>query len=286
MKVHRASAFASIERALERAKSATKEREAGQANLFGLLSAGSDSSGFGASSGDRYVDAVSWDSKELLSYEKKSLGFFLSGHPLDRYGRLPYTNTAQVAEMPERSKVRVLGIVEGYRERPIKSSQNGAKMAFFELEDTYGRLEAKVRPEQVDTLAPVLTSGEPVVIKGFLVYDRRNANEDEDESAVEANPQILIDSAVLLTEALKTEAKSVHLLLHQDRVKRERVSQLVDLFHQHRGQCSVSMKLVMNDGAEVNFAVGQQFRIEPNDQMLAGLERIFEEKVASIHLSS
>ncbi len=279
--VTRASAAASIELALERARAASKDREAGQSNLFGLFAAASVGAGGGggkasAGSGDKYVEAAPWDLRELLVNEKKALGFYLSGHPLDRYGRLPYTQTDAVADQGERAKVRLAGMVEGYRERPMKT---GGKMAFFELEDRMGRIEVKVRATQVEAYAAVLSSGEPIVLKGMVVYDRRN---EDEEDASEPTPQILLDEAVLLADAIRSETRGVAIRLSQSRARKDHLLKLAEHLKACRGGCPVTLTIILDDGAEVQLGLGNEFRVEPSDPMLAGLERLFGEKVAEL----
>ena len=289
LSVSRASACASIELALERARAASKDREAGQSNLFGLFAAASASNGgktsATAGSGDRYTEAPPWDTRELLQHEKKALGFYLSGHPLDRYGRLSVTTTDAVADEGERAKVKLAGMVEGYRERLLKGGMGaGGKMAFFELEDRMGRIEVKVRPTQVEAYSAVLTSGEPIVVRGMVVYDRRN--EDEDESGAEPTPQILLDEAVLLSDHLRTETRGVAIKLAHERVRKEQLVRLAKLLGECRGGCPVTLTFVLDGGAEVALALGSEYRVEASDQMLAGLERLFGEKVVELRTSA
>ncbi len=277
--VSRASAAASVELALERSKAATKDRNAGQSDMFGLFAAAAPEKA-AAISGDRYVDAAPWDSRELLLFEKKSLGFYLSGHPLDRYGRLAVINTADVADQQERSKVKLAGMVEGYRERPMKTG--GGKMAFFELEDRMGRIEVKVRPQQVDAFASVLSSGEPIVLKGMIAYDRRNQDEADEDNAAEPTPQILLDEAQLLADFIRTETRGVSLRIAHERARTEQLHKLAELFRTCRGGCPVTLTLALDDGTEVSLALGQEFRVEASDPMLAGLERLFGDRVAEL----
>ena len=280
--VNRPSAIGSVEVALERARAASKDREAGQSNLFGLFAAATPKSSVGAgASGDRYAEAAPWDLRELLVHEKKSLGFYLSGNPLDRYGHLSgMQSTIDVGDQGERAKVRLAGMVEGYRERPIKSGAGG-KMAFFELEDRVGRIEVKVRPAQVETYGAVLTSGEPIAVRGMVVYDRRNEDE-ADETAAEPTPQILLDEAVLLGDAIRADTRAVAIKIASERARKELLSRLADHLRTCRGGCPVTLTLVLDDGAEVQLALGQDWRVEPSDAMLAGLERLFGEKVAEL----
>src|SRR5262249_2729113 len=121
--VSRARAYAGVDRALERSRSATRERESGQTNMFGALEAkatnGAPKNGLG-----EYPEAVSWDRMELLRREKEALGCYVSGHPLFRYGtksqRMGVTPTTEVASQDPWSPVSVAGMVEGYQERLFK----------------------------------------------------------------------------------------------------------------------------------------------------------------------
>jgi DNA polymerase-3 subunit alpha len=282
--VSRACASASIERALERSKAATKDRAAGQADMFGLFAAATQKTGgsAAAASGDKYVDAPPWDSRLLLAHEKKALGFYLSGHPLDRYGRLPVLTTDQIADQEERAKIRLAGMVEGYRERVMKAGSGaGQKMAFFELEDRMGRIEVKCRPTAVENYASVLTSGEPLVIKGMIAYDRRNQDENEEEAS-EPTPQVLLDEAIPLSDFIRSETKSIALRIAHDRARREHLQTLAELLRVFRGPCPISLTLCLDDGAEVQLALGPEFRVEASDPMLAGLERLFGDRVAEL----
>lgn len=84
IRVSRAQAFLAIELALERLRSASRDREVGQTNLFGLLEAASTSkvkSGEGLSNTPRQKTGIA--TKCLC--ERQVLGFYVSGHPLERY---------------------------------------------------------------------------------------------------------------------------------------------------------------------------------------------------------
>ncbi|MFI5299323.1 MAG: DNA polymerase III subunit alpha [Polyangiales bacterium] len=281
--VHRAGAHASIERAMERSKAASKDRSAGQSSLFGLFAAAtavstsataSAQTGVG-SSGDRYADVEPWDSRELLSHEKKALGFYLSAHPLDRYGPLPVQSTESLAGKEERTKVKLAGMVEGFRERVMKTGASaGQKMAFFELEDKHGRVEVKVRPQQLEACAAVLASGEPVMIKGIIGYDRRQSDDAGEDDAVEPTPQVVLDDALLLSSAIAQETRAVTLRLTSDRARKETLVRLAELLRTCRGGCPVAMLIAIEDGSEVLLDLGLEFRVQANEALLAGVERL------------
>ena len=140
--------------------------------MFGLLDAGAHQKGAGSGkpAAGGYVTSVeAWDRRELLVRERKALGFYVSGHPLERYlkgnGALAKMGLVPTSSLPSASDwavVTIAGMVEGYRERIFKDG--GGKVAFFDLEDLSGRVTVKVRANQIDTYAAVLTAGEPVVV--------------------------------------------------------------------------------------------------------------------------
>jgi DNA polymerase-3 subunit alpha len=189
-------------------------------------------------------------------------------------------STADVADQQERSKVKLAGMVEGYRERPMKTG--GGKMAFFELEDRMGRIEVKVRPQQVDTFATVLASGEPIVLKGMVAYDRRNQDNEDEENASEPTPQILLDEAQLLSDFIRIETRAVLLRIAHERARNDSLQKLAELLRTCRGGCPVTLTLSLDDGAEVQLALGPEFRVEASDPMLAGLEKLFGDRVAEL----
>ena len=59
----------------------------GQTSLFGLFAAAEPAPGGApaAQQGEIYPEIEAWSPKQLLAFEKEALGFYVSGHPLDRY---------------------------------------------------------------------------------------------------------------------------------------------------------------------------------------------------------
>nr|MBP9112957.1 DNA polymerase III subunit alpha [Polyangiaceae bacterium] len=171
IRVSRAQAFLAIELALERSRSASRDREVGQTNLFGLLEAASTSKVKSGEGSLEYPKTENWDRHEMLVREKQALGFYVSGHPLERYlkgtsslGRLEAVPLAMANTLDDYKVVKVVGMVEGYREKVLRD--NAGKIAFFELEDMTGRVNVKMRGRDIETYGALLTRGEPVIVTG------------------------------------------------------------------------------------------------------------------------
>ncbi|UQA56525.1 DNA polymerase III subunit alpha [Polyangium aurulentum] len=278
--VTRARAFAALDQALERGRSASKDRERGQTSLFGLFDKAAPAA---EKMLDEYPQCEPWDLREALVREKQSLGFYVSGHPLDRYGaelgRFEVVPAGSLANKEPWARVRVAGMIEGYRERIFKGG--GGKMAFFHLEDTGGRVEVKVRDKQIETYGAILQSTEPVLVSGKVSFPQVEEGA-EDEQAAPREPTLMLDEVVLLADAIRAETKSVRIRVHARRATREHIGKLGDVLRSSPGACPVQLLIQLDDGAEAVLALGRGFFVEPNDGMLGRLEKLFGEKVAEL----
>ena len=280
--VTRARAYAAIDRALERSRSASRDRERGQSTMFGIfeqVSAKSSANGHKAASPlDDYPPApVEWDKIEALKREREALGCYVSGHPLFRYqsklGRLGVVFSTKVSSEDPWSMVSIAGIVENYQEKVFKSGTG--KAAFLEIEDMYGRVHAKVRGDRIETYAHLLTSGDPVLISGKVSFPMTEEPDEEREATV------LVDSVELLSDAALKATRSVSIKLDADRTQRRDFEALKVLIQGSPGPCPVELVLSLGEGTEAVLDLDGT-RVTPNDHFLGGLERMFGTTVAEL----
>ena len=279
--ISRARAFASIEIALERSRDASRDRERGQESLFGLFEAAEAQSG--ATKQSEYLQCEAWDRREMLVREQKALGFFVSGHPLERYlrgaaalkklGAIPIN---QAASMDDWAAVKVCGMVEGYRERIFKDG--GGKIAFLELEDLTGRLQVKVRANAIETYAPILSGGEPVLVSGKLSFPR----DEHEESEGPREPTLFLNEAVPLIDAVRAGVNAIALRVHEESLDEAKLTQMREVLQRAPGACPISMVLTLQSGAEATLLLPEELRVEVGDPVLSGLERVFGEQVAEL----
>src|SRR5690606_32628893 len=112
--IHRAELLENYPKFLGRADSVQRDREVGQGSLFALAEE------------DEVLQRIEitpvqpWSRRLELAYEKETLGFFLSDHPLNGMDHL-FRNwiTCSLSELPEQTakkRVVVAGLVDGLRE--------------------------------------------------------------------------------------------------------------------------------------------------------------------------
>ncbi|MGA2449978.1 MAG: DNA polymerase III subunit alpha [Polyangiaceae bacterium] len=284
--VSRARAFASIDVALERSRAASRDRAAGQTSLFGLFDARGDSERSRPPSAGDYAMTDGWDQREMLVRERQSLGFYVSGHPLERYlrgadglAKIGATAIAECSKMDDWTQVRLAGMAEGYRERVFKDG--GGKAGFFELEDLTGRVSVKVRGREVEQCAPLLTSGEPVLVVGKVSFPQRSDDPDDDAEG-SREPTILLNEARLLSDVVRAETRSVCLRVHAERTRPEDLVKLSRVLELAKGACPVALCVVLADGAEAVLSLGEPWSVDAHDAFLSGVERIFGEQIAEL----
>ena len=277
--VHRSQAFIAIEQAVERGKRIQAERSSGQESLFGLMGGEDDAQAY-EHPGGSFPVLDPWDSREQLSREKGTLGFYVSGHPLDRYRsellRFCDATTESVARLENNRQVTVGGTVEGYRERRTKM---GHTMAFFHIEDALGRVEVIVRPKPLerDGLREALKSGQPILLSGRVKHE---VDRNDDSAAPEA--KILLEEATLLSDALHARTTSITVRLPVATIDRTKLDSLRSMLEQYPGPCPVSLELSSPGDWRVNLAETGLF-VDPTDALLTGLERLFGAKVCELH---
>jgi DNA polymerase-3 subunit alpha len=177
--------FDSIDKAMDQAQKAQRDREQGQHGLFGLF----DESPAAGRKHDDLTHGPDWEESDRLTYEKEVLGFFVSGHPLDKYAEklrnLPgIISVAEALERkpPERvwgkqsdpaDEIQVAGTLLGMA--PRKSKRDGKIYAMGQLEDATGKIDVICFSRDYERLGEQLKTEAPVVIRGVLMGEEDSA---------------------------------------------------------------------------------------------------------------
>jgi DNA polymerase III subunit alpha len=264
--VSRARVFAAIGLASERAAEAQRDRDSGQTNLLALLSGG-------ASKG-KYPPCDEWMPKELLANEKEALGFYISGHPLDRYAgeirRFTNATAANCTEKGERAEVVLAGVVTNYQERPMKNGQG--KYAFLTLEDHSGQIELIVNSRKVEEYRDLLSRDEPLLVTGSV-----DTPFGEGEAARE---RLRFLDAKLLSKVRAEKSSLLDIKLNADVVKEDQLVALEKLLRNHQGGCKAVLRMEIPLRSESVLALGDDYKIAATDDLLARIEQIFGARVA------
>ncbi|WP_428265921.1 DNA polymerase III subunit alpha, partial [Haliangium sp.] len=272
--LHRARLFATIEAAMERGAQEQRDRRSGQTSLFGLMAPAESPAGDGLP--ETYPEVEEWSAKDLLAFEKESLGFYISGHPLDRYradlGRYANAVTTDFIEGKRPAGPAAIGgVVSAYRERVTRKGDG--KLAFFQLEDASGQLEVVVFPKTFEKVRPVLVLDEPILCTGKVV--------DEGEGAQHAW-KMLLEDAKPLAELRMSQTTRVDIHINADRVTPEQIDSLERILAASRGECQAVLHLEIPHRSATALWLGRDWNVSPSDELLARIERLFGAPVARL----
>lgn len=242
---NRAQMIAAIDSAMERSQKLQRAREIGQHGLFGGAAAAATAPALEMQS---LPDIPEAPEHELLAAEYSVLGFYVSGHPLDKYAdRLQEWKTVELSTIEGRRNgedLTVAGII--VQSRPMRSRQ-GRRWAILTLQDQTGVSEALVFPEAFGKLEPILKAATPLLVKA------RVAVEDV------GTRLIVSDARPLDRVAEQTPSNGASML--RVRVSRGAIDATVldrldELFSSRPGRCRVAFQLIGEDGSEatIDFA--------------------------------
>ncbi len=274
----------SLERAIDRGAKAAKDRASGQSSLFGVLGGGPGDVGTGSVASmafslerpDVYVDASAdhdiWTDRELLSKEKAALGFYLSGHPLDRHAEelsRCATPCGRARTYERWQDVSVGGVVTGLRERTTKK---GSRMAMFTVEDLTGGIECICFSEAYLACEAMLKSDDAVVVHGKA----RPEGEGEDKVV-----RIRVERVEKLEDVREREACFLTVTVAPESLTRARIARLRELLGTHPGRCRAYLKVRRENRWEAVIRMDDR-RVRPGDELIASLDRLFGDRVTHV----
>ncbi len=178
---HRAQQFAAVDTVLAEASLAQAELASGQGTLFALAAPGDAGAGGGAATLACAAPAApplpavaEWSEAERLAREKEAVGFFVSGHPLNRFAtEVALFGTRTTAELGEWTdeKLAVAAVVTAVKRQIARRS--GAEWARLVAEDFHGTATCLVFPEAWGKLARVVAAdGAYLLLGGYTARDR------------------------------------------------------------------------------------------------------------------
>jgi DNA polymerase III subunit alpha len=165
-----------LEATADSAQRAKDEKERGQETLFGMFGAaqkaGPGSEASKRASTDGPTAPEEWPEEEKLRYEKETLGFYITGHPLNRYSedlQLFANATTETLHRHVDEVVNIAGIVSQLKKSKIKKGPNeGKMMAKFILDDQTGSVDVVVFADLYAKYVNWLDNGVAVLVAGTV----------------------------------------------------------------------------------------------------------------------
>ena len=253
----RAPVLVALDDALEKAQIMQRDRQSGQINIFELLRSKKKTVP------PQLPEAPDWDARTTIQYEKETLGFYISGHPLDFYAdqvaSICSADTQSVKEKRDGTEVTLCGMLSIVKEMTTKK---GDRMAFLSLEDKEGILEIVSFADTFSEARPLLDGDEPLVVIGKL-------QQDEKGNKVRAERILTLDEAQVQT------VDSVRIRLHTDRLDRDGLTRLRHLLMNHPGDCKTFLHLTVEGKGEAVVALNSKLQVKPTRSFFEEMNQHF-----------
>lgn len=255
-----------VEEVMRAGQQIQDDRSSSQISLFGSVG------GVPQEIARRPHTVPEWPVNQRLAFEREALGFYISGHPLEKFRnelkKLGAITTADVKARGKSGEVRVGGVVTALK---LKNTKKGDRYATFTLEDWLGTIETIVWPDTYRKIAAVISADEPIIVsaRADITEERCTLIVDKMESMLALRDRNATHGVLLLKEHDKLE---------------ERLARLMGVLSKHAGSCPVRVKLEV-EGAEVNIQLKDNnqaaVRVVPSEALCEEVEQLFGRPVLS-----
>ena len=264
---HRAQLFAVIEKALNYGSKKQMQASSDQVDIFGIMAPSErplDSGVF------VLPDIPRWSHAEELAKEKELLGFYASGHPLDKYRfEIETFGTYRIgSETPvkEGAELRVGGMIADIRQIIDKK---GKPMAFVKLEGFGGTMEAVVFSSVMDGCADKLRKENVVMITGKASHRNDSLN-------------IITDGVMTMEDALEKFTGKIMIQLSHEQLVNGVLEKLADVLKTNQkavkekngNTCEILLSVDIPEHNAIAKYKVNKFRAVPNHELFKALHTV------------
>ncbi len=257
----RAQLMAVLDRAIEGAQKTQRDAESGQHGLFGVFQQEEVSS-----SNHKLPDVPDWDEHTRLANEKEILGFFITGHPLEKYRDklqdLHALTTEEVCAMKSSTgkdeTITTAGIITSLR---VLKSKRGDFYAQGALEDMLGSVEMLVFPEAYRKLQDKVKLEVPVLIRGGVRIEEG------------ANPKLTVSDISPLEDVKVPLPRSLRIRIPLETSSELTVDALYALCTERKGEAKVLFD-VERQGDFMVVMEAEGYNVQPDRNFIARVEEL------------
>ncbi len=249
--VNRASLMASLSIACQHAEQQTKLGN--QGDLFGALA---------HEHTPDYVLVEEFPASQLLAFEKETLGWYLSGHPLSVYGdELNHLATAHISQLtPSEKTVTIAGQLTALK---VITTKRGDRMGIATLDEAGAKIDCVIFSEELDNCRGILQKNTILIIDGIVDNDKFSGG-----------IRLTVKRAQSLSQARELLAEALMIRLTSDELKLCLTEEFKNCLTQNAGNCPVQLSYRF-DNSMVDCLLGARFQVKPTDELLNQLRQIF-----------
>ena len=264
----RARLWSELEQALQGADQVARNAESGMTDLFGGL-------GTAMAPPPTSTDVRPFSAEQRLEGEKQTLGFYLTGHPIESHlGELRHFCAPIDTVRVGRGKQIVAGTVVNLRTR---RSRRGDTMGFALIDDRSGRMEVSFFSEVYERDRAKVEKDRLVVVEGEVQKDDFTGGF-----------KMLAERALSMEDARQRFSTGLHIELCDGAATQDAAHHLQEALAPHvseNGGCPVVIRY-RSQQAEGSIRLGSGWRLRASDDLLARLRSKFGPDRVTCHYAS
>ncbi|MFA6078909.1 MAG: DNA polymerase III subunit alpha [Candidatus Omnitrophota bacterium] len=264
--LYRSQLSSMIDRALDVAGGAQKDRLNGQLSFFDKFE---DQENF-KKQYQEIPNIPEWPENQLLANEKEMLGFYITKHPLARFESIVRTfstcSTTGLRNLKDGDEVLIGGIIS--KAKFTTTRKTNEKMAIATLEDLDGVVELLVFPITFAKSADLVKPDAMIFVKGRV-------------SLREEDPKIVANEIAALESVRAKYTKAISIQLVMAGLEKTALDNLKKVLSRYPGKVPVYLKFVKPDGKKSLVSIGNGLAVEPHDGLVRDVEKIFGSNVIS-----
>jgi DNA polymerase-3 subunit alpha len=250
-----------LDRAMERAQKAARDAAPGQHGLFGVFQQEESEA-----NQDKLPNIPDWDEQTRLAAEKEILGFFITGHPLEKYkDKLADLQALRIDEIAAMTRstgkdetIATAGIIANVR---VLKSKRGDFYAQATLEDMSGSIDMIVFPEAYKRLGDKVKLEVPVLVRAGVRIEEG------------ANPKITAAEIMPLEEARVPLPRAIRIRVPLETAGEATVDDLHSLFKERKGEARVLFD-VERAGDFMVVMEAEGYNVLPDRNFIARVEQL------------
>ncbi len=255
-----------LDRAIDQGQKAQRDRLSGQKGLFQAMPSATSSTAVEAESPEEWPDAIRW------SYEKETLGFYLTGHPLQQYRaeleQFSQMHSHELTEEVSGKDVTIGGLITGVK---LLRTRKGNQMATFVLEDLTGSVEALLWPNSYERYRSLLESDAPMLVLGRCEADAKG------------KLRLLCSEIKPLATLWSSSVQKASITIPLPHLDEEKAEQLESLLQRHPGGCPLHFELVNNQAYRIRLIPQDDLAINPIPAFISEVEHLFGESSVKLY---
>lgn len=272
LSVGRSTLLHNLSNAISLAEQHSQNSSSGQDDMFGLGE--TSESNKDSNTLSLYEVIPDWTDTERLIGEKNTLGFYLSGHPINRYKQELSRITSKLHDI-KNGDVRVAGYIMNIRRSGFRDEYE------IKIDDNTSRIVVVVKTEKYEKYRNYLIKDHLIIVAGPVKKD----------DYLDRGIKIIANNIFNIDDIRKHDNKlnlssTLELTLYEEQANNEMIDNLKNTLSKYKHDASNVKIRYMKKDAIGPIEFGKQWNVKINDDLIDELMKILDKKQIKIEYNS